>query len=71
VSRDVVFYEHVFSYQRVEDTSNVTDSSNIHDQSPFAKYIPVLSQTSQVIFASCDNIENNIDNNDELEYQLI
>ena len=35
VSRDVVFYEHVFSYQRVEDTSNEFDSPSIHDQSPF------------------------------------
>jgi len=32
VSRDVVFYEHVFPYQEVEDTSNETDSPDIHDQ---------------------------------------
>jgi len=32
VSRDVVFYEHVFPYQRVEDTSNEIDSPDIHDQ---------------------------------------
>jgi len=44
VSRDVVFYEHVFSYQTVEDTSNKTDSPNIHDQSPFTKDQPILSQ---------------------------
>jgi len=30
VFRDVVFYEHVFPFQRVEDTSNETDSSNIN-----------------------------------------
>ena len=32
MSRDVVFYEHVFPYQRVEDTSNETDSPDIHNQ---------------------------------------
>jgi len=32
VFRDIVFYEHVFPYQRVEDTSNETDSLDIHDQ---------------------------------------
>jgi len=37
VSRDVVFYEHVFSYQKVEDTSNETNSPNIHDQNLFTK----------------------------------
>ena len=31
VSGDVVFYEHVFPYQRVQDTSNETNSPNIHD----------------------------------------
>jgi len=35
VSEDVVFYEHVFPYQRVQDTSNETNSPNIHDQSFF------------------------------------
>jgi len=28
VSRDVVFYEHIFPYQKVEDTSNKMDSPN-------------------------------------------
>jgi len=37
VSRDVVFYEHVFSYQKVKDTSNETNSPNIHDQNLFTK----------------------------------
>jgi len=32
VFRDVVFYEHVFPYQKVEETSNETDSLDIHDQ---------------------------------------
>jgi len=32
VSRDVVFYEHVFLYQRVQDTSNETNIPNIHDK---------------------------------------
>jgi len=32
VSRDVVFYEHVFPYQRVKDTSNEIDSPEVHDQ---------------------------------------
>jgi len=35
VSRDVVIYEHVFPYQRIEDTSNETDSPDIHDQISF------------------------------------
>ena len=37
VSRDVVFYEHVFSYQRVQDTSNETNSPDIDDQILFAE----------------------------------
>jgi len=32
VSKNVVFYEHIFSYQMIEDTNNKTDSPNIHDQ---------------------------------------
>ena len=35
VSKDVVFYEHVFLYQKVEDISNETDSPNIHDQNEY------------------------------------
>jgi len=35
VSRDVVFYEHVFPYQRIEDTTNETDSPDIHNQNYF------------------------------------
>jgi len=31
VSRDVVFYEHVFSYKRVENTSNKTCRNRDHD----------------------------------------
>jgi len=31
MSRDVVFYEHVFPYQRIQDTSNETNNHNIHD----------------------------------------
>jgi len=56
---DVVLYEHVFPYQRIDDTSNETDTPNIHDHSPFAEYQHVLSQPSQVIFAYCDNVHNN------------
>ena len=55
VSRDVVFYEHVFSYQRVQDTSNETNSPDIYDQILFVEDQPVLSQPSQVILAPCDN----------------
>jgi len=44
VSKDVVFYEHVFPYQRVQDTNNETNSPNIHDQFFFTKDQPVLSQ---------------------------
>jgi len=62
VSMDVVFYEHVFPYQRVEDTSNETDSPNIHDQNVFAEDQSILSEPSRVIFTSCDNIENNVNN---------
>jgi len=50
MSRDVVFYEHIFPYQRIEDTSNETDSPDIHDQNLFAKDQPILNQPSQVIF---------------------
>jgi len=37
VFRDVVFYEHVFPYQKVQDTSNKTNNPNIHDQSYFTE----------------------------------
>ena len=50
VSRDVVFYEHIFPYQKVEDTSNKTGSPNILDQNPFTEDQPVSSQPSQAIF---------------------
>jgi len=53
VSRDVVFYEHVFPYQKVEDTSNETNSSNIDDQNVFIEYQRILSQLTRVIFAPC------------------
>jgi len=59
VSRDVVFYEHVFPYQRVQDTSSETNSPNIYDQVLFTGDQRVLSQPSQTILAPCDNVENN------------
>jgi len=70
VSRDVVFYEHVFLYQRVQDTSNETNSSDITDQILFAEDQFVLSQPKQAILAPCDNtpcdnVENRSDNNCE------
>jgi len=65
VSSDVVFYEHVFPYQRVEDNSNETDSPNIHDQNIFTEDQPILNQPSQVIFTPCDNIENNVNSDHE------
>jgi len=72
VSRDVVFYTHVFPYPRVEDTSNETDSPNIYDQffftddqNIFIEDQPILNQPSQVIFTPCDNIENNFNNDHE------
>ena len=37
VSRDVVFYEHVFPYQIFQDTSNETNSPDINDQILFAE----------------------------------
>jgi len=70
VSRDVVFYEHVFSYQRVEDTSNETDSPNIHDQNVFTEDQPILSQPSRVSFAPRDNIENNFNNDHESDIHI-
>jgi len=33
VSRDVIFYIHVFPYQRVQDTNNKTNNPNIHSPS--------------------------------------
>jgi len=71
VSRDVVFYEHIFLYQRVEDINNETDSPNIHDQNLFIEDQPILNQPSQVIFTPCDNIENNVnDDHDESDIQI-
>jgi len=70
VSRDVVFYEHVFPYQRVEDTSNELDSSNIDNQNVFIKDQPILSQLSRVTFAPCDNIENNVNNDNESDIHI-
>ena len=70
VSRDVVFYEHVFPYQRVEDTINETDSPNIHDQNVFKEDQPILSQPSRVIFAPYDNIENNVNNDHEIDIYI-
>jgi len=70
VSRDVVFYEHVFLYQRVEDTSNETDRPNIHGQNVFIKDQPILSEPSRVIFAPCDNIENNVNNDHESDIHI-
>jgi len=43
VSRDVVFNEHVFPYQRVEYTNNETNSPNIHYQDVFTEDQPILS----------------------------
>ena len=65
--RDIVFYEHVFSYQRVEDTSNENDSPDIHDQNQnlFTEDQPILNQPSQVIFTPCDNIQNNANDDHE------
>jgi len=76
VSMDVVFYEHVFPYQRVQDTSNETNSSDINDQILFAEDQSVLSQPSQAILAPCDNtpcdnVENNSDNNCESEIKVL
>ena len=62
MSKDVVFYENVFPYQRVQDTSNETNSPNIYDdQILFIEDQLVLSQPSQAILAPCDNAENNSD----------
>ena len=71
VSRDVVFYEHVFPYQRVQDTSNETNSPDINDQILFAENQSVLSQPSQVILAPCDNVENSSDNNCESQIEVL
>jgi len=50
VPKDVIFYEHIFPYQKVEDTNNKIDSPNILYQNPFTEDQPVLSQPSQAIF---------------------
>jgi len=70
VSRDVVFYEHLFPYQRVQDTSNETNSPDIDDQILFAEDQYVLSQPSQVILAPYDNVENSSDNNCESQIEI-
>jgi len=70
LSRDVVFYEHVFPYQRAEDTNNETDNPNIHDQNVFTEDQLILSQPSRVIFAPCDNIENNVNNDHESDIHI-
>ena len=63
VSRDVVFYEHVFPYQRVQDTSNEINNPDVNDQILFARDQFVLSQLSQVILAPCDNTPcDNVEN---------
>jgi len=63
VFRDVVLYENVFPYQRVQDTSNETNSPNIYDQILFTEdQQPVLSQPSQAILAPCDNAKHNSNN---------
>jgi len=70
VSRDVVFYEHVFPYQRVQDTSNEINSPNIYDQVLFTEDQSILSPTSQTILAPCDNAENNSDNSCESDIEV-
>jgi len=45
VFRDVIFYENVFPYQRVQDTSNETISPNIYDQILFTRDQFILSHT--------------------------
>jgi len=70
VSKDVVFYEHVFVYQRVEDTSNEIDNPNIHDQNVFTEDQPILSPPSRVIYAPCDNIEYNVNNDHETDIHI-
>ena len=49
--KDVVFYEHVFPYQRVQDTNN----PNIYDQVLFTKDQSVLSQPLQTSDNSCES----------------
>jgi len=74
VSRDVVFYEHIFPYQKVEDTSNKTGSPNILDQNPFTEDQHVSSQPSQAIFvpiAPCDNVEDNCNNEHESNIEVL
>jgi len=80
VCRDVVFYERVFHYQRVQDTSNETNSPDINDQILFVEDQFVLSHPSQAILAPCDNtpcdntpcdnVENSSDNNCESQIEV-
>ena len=71
MSKDVVFYEHVFPYQRVEGTSNETNSPNTHDQNVYIEDQPILSESSRVIFASCDIIKNNVNNDHESDISIL
>ena len=70
VARDVIFYEHVFPYQRVEDTSNEIDSPNSYDQNVFIEDQLILSHPSRVIFPPYDNIENNVNNDHETNMHI-
>ena len=80
LSRDVVFYEHVFPYQRIKDTSNETKNPDIFYQILFVEDQPVLSQPSQAILkpcdnapcdnTPCDNVETNSDNNFESHIEV-
>ena len=75
VSWDVVFYENVFPFQRVQDTSNETNSPDINDQILFTEDQSILSQASQAILAPCDNtpcdnVENSSDNNCESQIEV-
>ena len=73
VFRDVIFYEHIFSYQKVKDISNKNDSHNILYQNPFTEYQLVLSQPSQAIFVAivpCYNVEDNSNNDHALNIEV-
>jgi len=60
-----------FHIKRVQDTSNETNNPNIYDHFFFTEDQPVLSQSSQVILAPCDNAEINSNNNCESDIEVL
>ena len=67
VTEDVVFYEYIFPYQ---DTNNKLIVLRFMIKVFLIEDQPVLSQSSQVIIAPCDNAEINNNNNCESNIEV-